>query len=145
MAEHIKVLPHTTIRKKGISQQLHSNLGWRNAPYSPRTHATIPRARGILPGTTRQGDQIHEPATPKRDAYLRSKSQSTTVYHNGTKLRSGHQYCILSVPYVSVRVTRGDLVAHRYTYAPPHGRTSQYRRPFIPRSVSCGTFLLAMY
>ena len=30
----------------------------------------------------------------------------------------------LSVPYLPVRVTRGVLVAHRYTYAPPRCRTS---------------------
>ena len=40
-------------------------------------------------GTTRQGHQIREPATPTRDAYLRPKSQSTTVYHTETKPRSG--------------------------------------------------------
>ena len=39
-------------------------------------------------------------------------------------------------PYVPVRVTRGALVAHRYTYAPPRCRTSQYGRTFIPFSVS---------
>ena len=38
--------------------------------------------------------------------------------------------------YVPVRVTRGALVAHRYTYAPPCCRTLQYRRTFIPFSVS---------
>ena len=41
-------------------------------------------------------------------------------------------------PYVPVRVTRGALVAHRYTksYAPPRCRTLQYSRTFIPFSVS---------
>ena len=39
-------------------------------------------------------------------------------------------------PYVPVRVTRGALIAHRYTYAPPHCRTLQYSRTFIPFSVS---------
>ena len=39
-------------------------------------------------------------------------------------------------PYVPVRVTRGALVAHRYTDAPPCCRTSQYSRAFIPFSVS---------
>ena len=39
-------------------------------------------------------------------------------------------------PYVSVRVTRGALVTHRYTYAPPRCRTSQYSRTFILLSVS---------
>ena len=39
-------------------------------------------------------------------------------------------------PHVPVRVTRGALVAHRYTYAPPGCRTPQYSRTFIPISVS---------
>ena len=39
-------------------------------------------------------------------------------------------------PYVTVRVTRGALVAHRYTYAPPRSRTSQNHRIFIPLSMS---------
>ena len=34
-------------------------------------------------------------------------------------------------PYVPVGVTRGALVAHRYTYAPPRCRTSQYSMTFI--------------
>ena len=42
----------------------------------------------------------------------------------------------LPVPYVQVRVTRGDLFAHRNTYAPPRFRTSQYCRTFIPLLVS---------
>ena len=48
-----------------------------------------------------------------------------------------HQFCgALPVPYVPVRVTRGALIAHRYTFAPPRCRTLQYRRTFIPLSVS---------
>ena len=42
----------------------------------------------------------------------------------------------LPAPYVPVRVTRGALVAHQCTYAPPRCRTSQYRRTFVPLSVS---------
>ena len=34
------------------------------------------------------------------------------------------------------RVTRGALVAHRHSFAPPRCRTSQYRRSFMPLSVS---------
>ena len=45
-------------------------------------------------------------------------------------------YGALPVPYVPVRVTRGALVAHRYTCAPPRCRTSQYHRTFIPFSAS---------
>ena len=39
-------------------------------------------------------------------------------------------------PYVPVRVTRGALFAHRYTYTLPHCRTLHYSRTFIPISVS---------
>ena len=39
-------------------------------------------------------------------------------------------------PYVPARVTRGALVAHRYTYSSPHCRTLQYSRTFFPFSVS---------
>ena len=39
-------------------------------------------------------------------------------------------------PYVPVWVTRGALVAQRYTYAPPRCRTSQYSRTFVTLSVS---------
>ena len=41
----------------------------------------------------------------------------------------------LSGPYVPVQVTRGALVAHWYTYAPPRCRTLQDSRTFIPFSV----------
>ena len=43
---------------------------------------------------------------------------------------------VLPGPYVPVWVTRGALVAHRYTYAPPCCRTSQYSRTYFPLSVS---------
>ena len=45
-------------------------------------------------------------------------------------------YGALPVPYVPVRVTRCTVIEHRYTYAPPRCRISQYSRTFIPFSVS---------
>ena len=45
-------------------------------------------------------------------------------------------YRPLHLPYVPVCVTRGALVAHRYTYVPPRRRISQYIMTFIPLSVS---------
>ena len=42
----------------------------------------------------------------------------------------------LPEPYKPVRVTRGALVAHRYTYAPRRWRTSQFHRTFVTLSVS---------
>ena len=48
-----------------------------------------------------------------------------------------HPLCgVLPVLYVPVRVTRGAVIAHRYTYAAPRCRTSQYSMTFIPLSVS---------
>ena len=41
----------------------------------------------------------------------------------------------LPLPYVPVRVTRGALVAHWHSFAPPRCRTSQYHRTFVPLSV----------
>ena len=38
-------------------------------------------------------------------------------------------------PYVLARVTRGALVDHRHSFAPLRGRTSPYRRTFVPKSV----------
>ena len=42
----------------------------------------------------------------------------------------------LPLPYVPAHVTRGALVAHRHSFALPRCRTSQYRRTFVPLSVS---------
>ena len=39
-------------------------------------------------------------------------------------------------PYMPVRVTRGALVVHWCTYVPPRCRTLQYRRTFVPLSLS---------
>ena len=45
-------------------------------------------------------------------------------------------YGALPAPYVPVRVTRGAVIAQRFTNAPPRCRTSQYRRTCIPLPVS---------
>ena len=45
-------------------------------------------------------------------------------------------YGALPVSYVPVRVTRGSVIEHQFTYAPPHCSTSQYSRTFINFSVS---------
>ena len=47
-----------------------------------------------------------------------------------------HLYGALLVPDLPVRVTRGALDAHRYTYAPPSCRTYQYRGTFISLAAS---------
>ena len=44
--------------------------------------------------------------------------------------------CYTLTVYVQVRVTRGAPIAHRYAYAPPRCRTSQYCRTFVLLSVS---------
>ena len=55
------------------------------------------------------------------------------------KIKSNPMHALrgaLPLPYVPARVTRGALVAHRHSFAPPCCRTSQYRRTFVPLSVS---------
>ena len=42
----------------------------------------------------------------------------------------------LTLQYELFRVTRGALVAHRHSFAPPRCRTSQYHRSFVLLSVS---------
>ena len=42
----------------------------------------------------------------------------------------------LPLPCVPARGTRGALVAHSHSFAPPRCITSQYRRNFVPLSVS---------
>ena len=54
------------------------------------------------PGTSRQGDQIREPATPTRTAYLRPKSVSITVYYTKMKPRSDHQGSLPGPAYYRV-------------------------------------------
>ena len=68
-----------------------------------------------------------------------SHRRSMAVLYILYKIRCNpmHPLCgALPVPYGPVRVTRGALIAHRYTYAPPRCRTSHYRRTFILLSVS---------
>ena len=42
----------------------------------------------------------------------------------------------LALPYVPVSVTCSALVAYRHSFTPPCCMTSQYRRTFVPLSVS---------
>ena len=45
-------------------------------------------------------------------------------------------YGALPLLYVPVRVTRGAVIAHRHTYAPPRCRILRYSWTFIPFAVS---------
>ena len=51
----------------------------------------------------------------------------------------------LPLLYVPAHVTRGALVAHRHSFAPPRCRTSQCRRTFVPLSVFFGTILVTLF
>ena len=48
-------------------------------------------------------------------------------------------------PHVPVRVARGALVAHRYTYAPPLCTTLQHSRTSFPSRCPFGTILLTPF
>ena len=51
----------------------------------------------------------------------------------------------LPLPYVPACVTRGALVAHRHSFAPPRCRISQYRRTFVPPRCLFGTILVTLF
>ena len=68
-------------------------------------------------------------------AHLRSVAELFMLF----KIKSNPMYLLsgaLPLPNVPAHVTRGALVAHRHSFAPPRCRTSQYRRSFVPLSVS---------
>ena len=68
-------------------------------------------------------------------AYRRSVAELCMLF----RIRSNPMHPLsgaLPLPFVSARVTRGAFVAHRHSFAPPRCRTSQYRRSFVPLSVS---------
>ena len=68
-------------------------------------------------------------------AYRRSVAELCMLF----KIKSNPMHPLsgtLPLLYVPASVTRGALVAHRHSFAPPRYRTSQYRRSFVPLSVS---------
>ena len=68
-------------------------------------------------------------------AHLRSVAVLFMLYKIGCNLMHPINGALLG-PYVLERVMRGAQVEHLYTYTPLRCRTSQYRRTFIPLSVS---------
>ena len=71
---------------------------------------------------------------------------NTTKHFSVCKIRSNPMHPLsgaLPLPYVPARVTRGALVAHRHSFVPPRCRTSQYRRSFVPLSVSLWNDLIS--
>ena len=61
------------ILKTSISQQPHSSLRWRNAPYPSRTYTAIPLARGILPRHNKTGRP--NPGTSTSDTWRISETK----------------------------------------------------------------------
>ena len=106
-----KVLPHTTNPK---------NQHFLTTTPS-RTYVAIPRARGILPRHNKTGHRNREPASPTRDAYMRPKSQSTTVYHTETKVsgsRPGPAHCYIVFCRQQIQADEGQgLSPHPETEA----------------------------
>ena len=54
-------------------------------------------------------------------------------------------YGALPVSYVPLRVTRGVVIAHGYTYAPPHCRPRSIAGLLFPCQYLCGTTLVTPY
>ena len=77
-----------------------------------------------------------------------SHRQSVAVLCMLYKIKCNPMYPLcgaLLVPYVPVRVTRGALISHRYTYAPPSCRTSQTSWLLFPSQYLSGTIWLTPY
>ena len=84
----------------------------------------VVRSAGFLAGGVLECNLAHRRSVPELCMLFEIKS-------NPVHPLSG----ALPLPYVPARVTRGALVAHRHSFAPPRCRTSQYRRSFVPVSV----------
>ena len=85
----------------------------------------VVRSAGFLAGGVLESNFVHR----------RSVAELCMLF----KIKSNPMHPVsgaLPLPYVPARVTRGALVAHRHSFAPPRCRTSQYRRIFVPFSVS---------
>ena len=77
-------------------------------------------------------------------SHLRSVAVFCMLYN--IRCNPKHQLCgALPVPYLPVRVTRGVLIAHRYTFAPPRCRTSHTAGLFFPSQYLSGTIWLTPY
>ena len=77
-----------------------------------------------------------------------SHSRSVAMLCMMYKIRCNpkHPLCgDLPVPYVPVRVTRGTLITHRYTYAPPHCRTLRTAGLSFPSQYLSGMIWLTPY
>ena len=73
--------------------------------------------------------------------------RSVAVLYMLYKIRNNSMhpfYGALPVPYVPVRVTRGALVAHRYTYAPPCWKPRSTAGLLIPFQYLCIIILLTL-
>ena len=62
--------------------------------------------------------------------------RSVAVLNMLYKIRCNLMHLLYGALPVPVEVTRGTVIAHLYTYAPPCCRTSQFRMTFIPLSVT---------
>ena len=100
----------------------HCSAIWCSAPYTHlRLLDRVVSGASFLTGGVFECDLAHR--------------RSVVVLCMLYKIRCTPMHLLCSAPPVPVRVTRGAVIIHRFTYAPPRCRTSQYRWTFIPLSV----------
>ena len=80
------------------------------------------RSAGFLAGGALEYNLAHRRSVAELFMLFKNKSNPMHPLSGALPLR-----------YVPARVT---LVSHRHSFAPPHCRTSQYRKTFVPLSVS---------
>ena len=85
----------------------------------------VVRSAGFLAGGVLDCNLAHRRSVA--ELYMLFKIKSNPMHPLSSALPS---------PYVPARATCGALVAHRHAFVPARCRTSQYRRTFVPNSVS---------
>ena len=147
--KHLRSVSRATSQRLGIltksSQVVHDKLhfgicfrgfvltvlGYCSSVWCSAADAHLKLLNRVVSGTSFLTVGVFECDLPHR----RSVAMLCMLYR--TRCNSMHPlHRALPAPYVPVMVTRGAVIAHRYTYAPPRCRTSQYRMTFINLSVA---------
>ena len=108
---------------------------WCSAAYSHlRLLDRVVRRAGFLTGGVLQCNLAHRWSLSELCMLFKIKSNPMHILS-----------CALPLLYMPARVTRGALVAHRHSFAPPRCRTSLYCRTFVSSRCFFGTILVTLY
>ena len=138
-----KLLMHWTVNCVSIEEWLDRDLYKTYQLWKIRRYVfgwgdiTQPEVRGVklLGRVVRSASFLAGVVLECNLAHRRSVAELCMLF----KIKSNQMHPLsgaLPLSYVPAHVTRGALVAHRHSFAPPRCRTSQYSRSFVILSVS---------